>query len=416
MRTLKAIAIIISGVATFSIANIAFAYSDITSSNVSYNGDYVTVHLPVSTGSCSYWEAFATDTSYFAGGGGNCNTQDPVFDIGSAVRSVYGSTSVSVDLYIQLTFSLPFGNGDVSIAKSLSDYHVLLFWNGSSFNQSNYISVITPLYNESTSSPVYFNIKGNSDGFIYKNFFINYTNVDKLISYSATSSISGDFLYTSSKVLEEGLYQGSVCIEPISGLSGSICKNLQFTVGSSGLIGGMGTSTVDMSKVCNPTSAWFSPSECIYGAIYPSANDVQNIWTYFRDNLASYAPWGYLTRFITIINDNATVTPPNPSFDLDKIDYSNTGFISGTLSFDLWSHLQDWKNWTTKDGKNAWDLMEGFSKVIIGLGMLFYIVNRVLGIEILKNHKPFQEMSGDKQVTDESYRLKETLWKMSQRK
>jgi len=99
------------------------------------------------------------------------------------------------------------------------------------------ISSFSPALNETINpGSITLLATGFLDGFAYETVSISIVNNDTLTSYDWVSApTSGNFTVSKDFVFVDGLHQGTICLPPKAGFSGSICKNLSFVVGESAL-------------------------------------------------------------------------------------------------------------------------------------------------------------------------------------
>lgn len=162
-----------------------------------------------------------------------------------------------------------------------------------------------------------------------------------------------------------------------------------------------------------------SISDCLSILLVPSGPHFRAFASSTRDNFLARAPWGYLTRFVEIASGNATTSLPSISYtfpsSLQYFGGMTIGYDVPAIISEADSLLRNELTSSDEEPKNLWEITEPYFTAIIYLLLAIRIFSRLTGIH-LEDHGMFQEKSGDKNVSDESYRLKETLWKMSQRK
>lgn len=145
---------------------------------------------------------------------------------------------------------------------------------------------------------------------------------------------SGLYTFSTSTVLDDGNYRIEACIarsyfwgffaNPFSNITD--CQSHQFIVGTSTFIGNISqnawtetqdylsgkasTSTLAMAKTCNPLSGDFSVIDCLAFLLVPDGQATKSTLDNLKTTFLTRAPWGYLTRFVSILTSSATTTLP----------------------------------------------------------------------------------------------------------
>jgi hypothetical protein len=234
--------------------------------------------------------------------------------------------------------------------------------------------------------------------------FIWYPSSYGSFSYSTTTTFSynGVTNYTAS------IYQGSelnTVFNVTGGLSGSsiITKTGFFIVNyfstsdaiSSSTIahylalGGLSTSTnaVINWSYCQPFSGEFGAENCLALLFLPNSFYLRGAFLEFRDGFLSYAPWGYVTRFISILTGTATTTLPSLSLTFDS--HFPSGFQGKTISFNpigsVMSSLP--LTATSSANKTILDLTMPYINWIIYISVVLAIVNDLIGHRSGKVHQ-----------------------------
>lgn len=224
-----------------------------------------------------------------------------------------------------------------------------------------------------------------------------------LDGFDATSS--GDFYYQSaSTTLAEGNYMVSATLErsyvggwlvnPFSPINET--RTHQFVIGSSSFIGNIqqkafsdlqtffasstATSTAATSRDCNPLA--FDVKNCMAYLLIPSTKDLQNTILGVKDQILVRIPWGYPTRFYSILTSGVTTTLPSFSVNLHLGSNATTSTSTLTFSPDdmltggaaLASSITD-----VTYGKTMREITEPLVQGGIALLVLFIIVGDMLG-------------------------------------
>jgi hypothetical protein len=174
-----------------------------------------------------------------------------------------------------------------------------------------------------------------------------------LVSSGANQS---HFMYTSSPItLGDGNYRVDVSLErsylggwivnPWSSINsemshsfvvgaptfiGNISNNMFKQVNDiTGAIGGSSTAS-DLAGTCLPISGSFDVIQCMHFLFVPDAQQLHDTFMSAKDGILTRVPWGYVTRFVTILSDPSTVSLPTIS---DTFPTNGTGDTL-TVSFD----------------------------------------------------------------------------------
>lgn len=221
-------------------------------------------------------------------------------------------------------------------------------------------------------------------------------------------------------------------------------KENQFIVGSSTFIGGLvqnsrdsindefnASSTIDMTykdkiNTCNPLSIFssttvkFNPILCVGVLFVPDGILINNSLSNLRINVLQSFPIGYVTDFVEIMATTSTST-------LTVINATLPSVLPGggaNIRLDLYRAL-DWalyatsskfNNVSASSTKTLFEITNGYWKIIVYLGALFYILSRLLGTRIVPNGFGSHSSLSDTFDNDDSYVLKEKLYNMSKRK
>lgn len=140
------------------------------------------------------------------------------------------------------------------------------------------------------------------------------------------------------------------------------------------------SSTID-TTVCNPISGHFDITACmvvIFG--FPSQTALSSAYTEFQNNVATHQPWGYFTRFFSILSYPGTSTLPSytayiatdasTTEDVITVDPGDMIVGAGTIL----NGVVDPQN-----GLTIRQIMEPFVLLMVALGVLFTILADLLG-------------------------------------
>ena len=150
--------------------------------------------------------------------------------------------------------------------------------------------------------------------------------------FQGQATTSGDFYFSTSTLLAAGNYRINATLtrsyvngffqNPFSSINQDISH--QFIVGTSTFIGHISqasfsevqsifasstaTSTAALAGTCNPLS--FSATSCLAFLFVPDAGQLSDTIHSAKDAIFARAPWGYFTRFYTILTTSATSSLP----------------------------------------------------------------------------------------------------------
>lgn len=206
----------------------------------------------------------------------------------------------------------------------------------------------------------------------------------------------------------------------------SIDANYNYVVQKvSDVISNTASTTEDLLDSC-ATISKFSFVNCLTVLFYPSGAQFQSFASSTMNGFLSRAPIGYVSRIAEIVSSDATSSlpclptslankivkalPGMSSVELGAEDLCFEGNLMGPGS--LLASMHSYGD----DPKTLWEIMETPWTWLWRFALIIYILWRLKVLPDFRNKKKFQEMSGDKDVSDDSYRLKEKLYEMSQRK
>lgn len=141
---------------------------------------------------------------------------------------------------------------------------------------------------------------------------------------------------------------------------------------------------------CNPFSDGFDVGLCIYSIVAPPPAILAIDFQAFQTEFLTVAPWGYLTRFFSIITDTGTTTLP-------MIDFA---FATSSPLFGYDIHLDPFGTLaqagsiinatsTNADPKTIWQIMELPINLVVYLMLAFMIIKDLTQIHRnnSKNHE-----------------------------
>jgi len=258
-----------------------------------------------------------------------------------------------------------------------------------------------------------------------------------LDGFQATTS--GDFYFSTTTVVAEGNYRVEASIRRsfLSGIFNSPFSSInddqshQFIVGSPTFIGNISqqsfssinqlfastsaTSTSALAGSCNVLSG-FSVTNCLAFLFIPDAGLVYDSLTDFRDKVSTHFPLGYLTDFIGIISTTTTssltvINATVPSV-LPGHGSSITLSLTGILDSVLYATTSQFTMAGASTTQTFYDFTSYYWRIFVYLGAFLYIFGRIVGSHLVPSlGNPFQEMSGQRNVSNDAYRLKADLFR-----
>lgn len=191
--------------------------------------------------------------------------------------------------------------------------------------------------------------------------------------------------------------------------------------GISDSLGGLlstGSTTVDSLNVaCNPFSGNFDMVLCAYRLVVPDSQTANALFQETYDMVFSRAPFGYFTDFISIMSTSTigSLTILNATVPNGLIG------AGATITLDLTNVLDDvlyatttalFSSGSATSTDTLFDQTYYYWRIIISILFVIYVIRRLLGAHIIP-HNMFGEHGSlsDTSSTDDSYRLKEYLYK-----
>jgi hypothetical protein len=341
---------------------------------------------------------------------------------------------------------------------SIQGYDALI--NGNLASVSTRIDTVNP-YNEQLLSTSTTNTIG-SIGVISSSDFNGYSELDIHLENSAkgfqqcadvicselqSGAVSRDFVYplttaspyfysSTTTGLPVGKYYmttkirtGSYCIFGFCALMDTLVStSTSFIIGTSTKADILKTSVIDyLNNLQSTTTSSFANcgigdfnlflcgQDLITYAFVPTPDAISYIGTQLHDNILTHFPIGYITDFISII---ATTTEGS----LTVIDATIPNGVVGTgshIHLDLAHQLDYILNATTSSFVNSsasstqtfYEITSYYWKIIVYVLTLFYILGRIIGSSIVPNGFGSKGSLSDNSTSDDSYALKEWLYK-----
>lgn len=152
------------------------------------------------------------------------------------------------------------------------------------------------------------------------------------------------------------------------------------------------TTSTAFINACNPISGSWDLPNCVATLFVPNSSQMQDVLIMARDGFLSKFPLGYLTDFVSILTSSSTTALPVISATIPQgipgagshIDLSVS---SSTFSFLFDETIGQFQNESASDTRSFYEITYDYWKVIVYLGLLFYIMGRILGSKLFFHHK-----------------------------
>jgi len=162
-----------------------------------------------------------------------------------------------------------------------------------------------------------------------------------------------------------------------------------------------GTTTANI-LVCDDILRTGGIARCLLSILVPSPDVMRQNFQDLYNGVLARVPFGYVTRFATIIVATGSVMPPELSCPFGS---SSPATLQGlTYSVQLWDHMDELESIRSDDGqnKNLWDIVMPYFNVVVAFAVLLVILEDLMGLRIGWDRG--QETHGDiKQRGDRLY-------------
>jgi hypothetical protein len=145
----------------------------------------------------------------------------------------------------------------------------------------------------------------------------------------------------------------------------------------------LASSTISLASCSSFTS--FNLGDCINLLFVPQAVPMEQLWANFRQQFLSYYPWGYVTRFFTILGGSATSTIPVVSVSIPTPYTAGNANDATILTIDTPAMFAEGSadlNSVNANGtdQNFQDVMEPYVQIFIAISLLFIVVHDLIGL------------------------------------
>ena len=136
------------------------------------------------------------------------------------------------------------------------------------------------------------------------------------------------------------------------------------------------------SAICSPLSGSFEILGCLSFLILPTPTMLNNVWSNLYSNVLTHAPFGYITRFVTLATGLQSSMPVPLTYTFGT---SAPEELQGkSIEFQIWDNFGLISEIRSDDAenKNIWEITQPFFELIVGLGVLGVILYDLLNIGI----------------------------------
>jgi hypothetical protein len=175
--------------------------------------------------------------------------------------------------------------------------------------------------------------------------------------------------------------------------AGQTALNNLYNATKSGVAGLTATSSASSLASCSPFS--LDLGTCLAVLFLPSQKDMQDLIQFAHDNFLNRAPWGYATRMVLILTNNATTTAstslPTWTITFPLIQGKLGSPLSGnTLSFDMQEMLDNGSSTLNGivdpiSGKTLKEITEPYILLFIAISALIIVFHDIMGMGIHTN-------------------------------
>jgi len=189
-----------------------------------------------------------------------------------------------------------------------------------------------------------------------------------------------------------------------------------------------GSSTVNtalLGEKCSPVTnnvatlylnTSFSPLNCLSILFIPSQGKIGNLVSYVATQSLLVFPFGYVTDFVSIISTSTVGTLPTLSATVPSVLPGAGATISLPLTnvFDslLYATSGPFTSGSATSTDTFYDITSYYWEIVLYILALLYMISRIVGTHLISvNHFGPNGALSDNGSNDDSYRLKEYLYK-----
>ena len=308
-------------------------------------------------------------------------TSDP-----GLVGQWYGASYPGADTSTRITSVTPYAGQQVATSTSFG-FAATGFVNPNDFISGNTFVHIRAQDRNQSVAFVSVSQVADTTGFVTKDFYFPVT-TSGAFSFSTTTNMTGQigvyYMDTTVDVPGWNVFGFNFGTQSIAATSTAfilstttLADRISLQIGSdiNELLNASSTGQLD----CSITKI----SQCLYMLVVPSKEDFNADFNALRDNVLTHRPWGYVTRFVTVITASTSAALPTFTANLRIGPPSNLATTS--LTFDpgdmlvggaaLLTNLRDLEH-----GQNLRDITEPMLWLFIGITILIIIVHDIMAM------------------------------------
>jgi len=143
------------------------------------------------------------------------------------------------------------------------------------------------------------------------------------------------------------------------------------------------STATDVSTDLSVCAVWTTTGDvfqCFRNLLLPSDTQWKDFFTGYSGAFLTYPPLGYITKVIQILNDPTVVKPPALSYTFGS---SSPAVLQGkNYTIQIFDNFDKVTLPVADDGsgKNIWDIVMPYFRVIVGFAVLFVITMDIIGV------------------------------------
>jgi len=143
------------------------------------------------------------------------------------------------------------------------------------------------------------------------------------------------------------------------------------------------STATDVSTDLSVCAVWTTTGDvfqCFRNLLLPSDSQWKDFFTGYSGAFLTYPPLGYITKVIQILNDPTVVKPPALSYTFGS---SSPAVLQGkNYTIQIFDNFDKVTLPVADDGsgKNIWDIVMPYFRVVVGFAVLFVITMDIIGV------------------------------------
>jgi len=143
------------------------------------------------------------------------------------------------------------------------------------------------------------------------------------------------------------------------------------------------STATDVSTDLSVCAVWTTTGDvfqCFRNLLLPSDSQWKDFFTGYSGAFLTYPPLGYITKVIQILNDPTVVQPPPLSYTFGS---SSPAVLQGkNYTIQIFDNFDKVTLPVADDGsgKNIWDIVMPYFRVVVGFAVLFVITMDIIGV------------------------------------